>query len=117
VRKLSAMKLDTPIQASEPSAARGLAGGTLGLVSAVLLFAAFNWAHHWNPTSVSIVSAWGFTTVLALSISVLALFTRRAGRRFAKLGVCLAGVSLLALALAGAAFAAGVTMAGGCGGG
>jgi hypothetical protein len=35
----------------------------------------------------------------------------------AKLGVCLAGISLLALALAGLALAAGMNMGGGCGGG
>ncbi len=108
------MELDTGI---EQSPARGRAGGALGLASAVLLIAAFNWAHHWNPEAVSIVSAWGLTTVLALSISVWALLTSRAARRFAKLSVCLAGVSLLTLALAGLAFAAGFNMAGGCGGG
>jgi hypothetical protein len=108
------MQLDTAI---EQSAARGRAGGALGLASAILLYAAINWAHHWNPVAVSIVSAWGLTTVLALSTSMWALRTRRAARRVAKLGVCLAGVSLLALALAGLALAAGMNMAGGCGGG
>jgi hypothetical protein len=108
------MELDPAI---ERSTARGRAGGALGLASAVLLYAAFNWAHHWNPKAVSIVAAWSLTTVLALSISVWALRTRRAARRVAKLGVCLAAVSLLALALAGLALAAGLNMAGGCGGG
>jgi hypothetical protein len=66
---------------------------------------------------ISIVAAWGLTTVLALSISAWSPRTRRAARRFAKLGVCLAAVSLLALAFAGLALAAGMNMAGGCGGG
>ena len=89
----------------------------LGLASAVLLYAAFRWAHHVNPEAVSIVCAWGLTTVLALSISAWSLRTRRAARRLAKLGICLAAVSLLALAFAGVALAAGMNMAGGCGGG
>ena len=108
------MELDAAI---ERSTTRGRAGAAFGLASAVLLYAAFKWAHHWNSESVSIVSAWGLTTVLGLSTSVWALHTRRAARRVAKLGVCLAGVSLLALALAGIALAAGINMGGGCGGG
>jgi hypothetical protein len=108
------MELDPAI---EQSTARGRTGAALGLASAVLLYAAFNRGHHWNPEAISIVSAWSVTTLLALSISLWALLTRRAARRFAKLGVCLAGVSLLALALAGLALAAGVNMGGGCGGG
>jgi hypothetical protein len=108
------MELDTAI---EQSSTRGRVGGALGLASAGLLYAAFKWAHHWNPVAVSIVSAWGLTTLLALSTSVWALLTRRAARRVAKVGVCLAGVSLLALALAGIALAAGINMGGGCGGG
>jgi hypothetical protein len=103
--------------AIERSTARGRAGGALGLVSAGLLGAAFKWAHHWNPEAVAIVSAWALTTVLALSISMWALLTRQSARRLAKLGACLAGVSLLALALAGLALAAGIDMAGACGGG
>jgi hypothetical protein len=108
------MELDAAI---ERSTARGRSGAALGLASAGLLCAAFNWAHHWNPQAVSIVAAWSLTTLLALSISMWALVTRRAARRFAKLGLCLAGVSLLALALAGLALAAGINMGGGCGGG
>jgi len=108
------MELDSQIE--EPSV-RGRAGGALGLASAGLLYAAFSWAHHWNSEAISIVAAWGLTTVLALSISVWSLLTRRTARRLAKLGVCLAGVSLLALAVAGLALAAGINMGGGCGGG
>ena len=108
------MELDPAI---ERSSTRGRAGAALGLASAGLLGAAFTWAHHWNAEAVWIVSAWGLTTVLALSVSMWSLLTRRAARRFAKLGVCLAGISLLALALAGLALAAGMNMGGGCGGG
>jgi hypothetical protein len=107
--------MDDP--AVERSTVRGRTGGALGLVSAGLLYAAFKWAHHWNPEAVAIVSGWGLTTVLALSISMWSLLTRQAARRFAKVGACLAGVSLLALVLAGLALAAGIDMAGACGGG
>jgi len=62
-------------------------------------------------------SAWALTTVLALGISMWGAPYPAGGPRFAKLGVCLAGVSLLALALAGLALAAGIDMAGACGGG
>jgi hypothetical protein len=108
------MELDTAI---EQSSTRGRVGGALGLASAGLLYAAFKWAHHWNPVAVSIVATWGLTTFLALTVSLWSLLTRRAARRLAKLGVCLAGISLLTLALAGLALAAGVNMGGGCGGG
>jgi hypothetical protein len=110
---LACAELDT----AERSTARGRVGGALGLASAALLYAAFKWAHHLNLEAVSIVFAWSLTTVLALSISAWSLRTRRAARRFAKLGICLAAVSLLALAFAGLALAAGMNMAGGCGGG
>jgi hypothetical protein len=108
------MELDPAI---ERSSMLGRTGGALGLASAGLLYAAFKWAHHWNPEAVTIVAAWGLTTFLALSVSLWSLLTRRAARRFAKLGACLAGISLLALALAGLALAAGMNMGGGCGGG
>src|SRR4051794_34102867 len=108
------MELDVTI---EQSGARGWAGCALGLASAALLGAAFIWAHHWNPVAVSIVSAWALVTVLALGISIWALRTSRAAQRFAKLGLSLAGISLLALALAGLAFAVGINTAGACGGG
>lgn len=96
---------------------RGRAGGAFGVVSAALLAAAVVWAHHWNPTTILIVAGWGSATVLAFFVSLWALRTSRAAKGFAKLGVSLAVMSLVVLALAGVLFAAGINAAGACGGG
>ena len=89
----------------------------LGLASAALLSSAFAWAHHWGPLTDSIVGTWALVSVTALVVSTWSLVTSRASRRLAKLGLALALVSLLALALAGLLFAAGLAPAGACGGG
>ena len=89
----------------------------LGLASAALLSSAFAWAHHWGPLTDSIVGTWALVSVTALVVSTWSLVTSRASRRLAKLGLALALVSLLALALAGLLFAAGLDPAGACGGG
>jgi hypothetical membrane protein len=96
---------------------RGRAAAALGLASAALLYSAFQWAHHWNPLADSIVATWALATVAALVVSTWSLLTTRASRRLAKLGLALALLSLLALALAGLVFAAGLDPAGACGGG
>jgi hypothetical protein len=96
---------------------RGRAGGALGAVSAALLYSAFRWAHHWGPLADLIVAAWGLVTIGALTVSVWSLRTSRASRRFAKIGLALTVVSLLALVFAGILSAAGISMAGACGGG
>jgi len=96
---------------------RGRASALLGLASAALLSSAFAWAHHWGPLTDSIVGTWALVSVTALVVSTWSLVTSRAPRRLAKLGLALALVSLLALALAGLLFAAGLDPAGACGGG
>src|SRR5258707_15709767 len=88
----SAIEPDTAI---EQSNARGRVGGALGLASTALFYAAFRWAHHLNPHALSIVSAWGLTTVFALCISAFSLRTRLSAQRFSKLVVCISSVSLL----------------------
>jgi hypothetical protein len=96
---------------------RGRAGGILGLASAALLVASFRWVHHWSPLTGAIVAAWALATVGALVVSVWSLRTSRASRRFAKLGIALTLVSLVALTVSGALYAAGIDTAGECGGG
>ena len=102
---------------SEQPIRRGRAGGILGLSSAALLFASFRWVHHWSPLTGAIVAGWGLATVGALVVSVWSLRTSRASRRFAKLGIALTLVSLVALTVSGALYAAGIDTAGECGGG
>jgi len=89
----------------------------LGVASAALLSSALAWAHHWGLLADSIVATWAVVSVAALVVSTWSLVTTRASRRLAKLGLALALVSLLALALAGLLFAAGLDVAGACGGG
>ena len=87
------------------------------MLSAALLYASLRWAHHWGPVAYSIVTAWALVTIVAFVVSVWSLRTSWASRRFAKLGVALTLVSLLALASAGVLSAMGVDAAGACGGG
>jgi hypothetical protein len=96
---------------SEQPVRRGRAGGILGLASAALLLASFRWVHHWRPLTGAIA------TVGALVVSVWSLRTSRASRRLAKLGIALTLVSLVALTVSGALYAAGINTAGECGGG
>jgi hypothetical protein len=96
---------------------RGRVGALLGVSSALLLVAAFRWAHHWGPLADAIVAAWAFTTLGALGVSTWSLFTSDGARRFAKLGLYLAVLSCLALVVVGIAAAAGFDTAGACGGG
>jgi hypothetical protein len=96
---------------------RGKAGGGLGLISVVLLLASIRWAHHWGTVADSLVSAWALTTNGALLVSIWSLRTSRASRRFAKIGIALTLVSLIALAVAGALYAVGIDAAAACGGG
>jgi hypothetical protein len=96
---------------------RGRVGGVLGLASVALLLASFRWAHHWGPVADTIVSTWALATIAALFSSVWSLRTSRASRRFAKAGIALTLVSLVALTAVGVLSAAGVDAAGACGGG
>lgn len=99
----------------------GRIGGTSGLLSLALLAASIKSAHHWGVRADLLVACWAATTVGALWFSIRA---RRASHnglertpRWAKLGIWLAAVSLVALAVAGIAAAAGMDPAGACGGG
>jgi hypothetical protein len=96
---------------------RGKAGGGLGLISVALLLASFRWAHHWWSLADSIVSAWALATIGALLVSVWSLRSSRASRRFAKIGIALTLVSLIALTAVGVLSAAGIDASGACGGG
>jgi hypothetical protein len=96
---------------------RGRTAGAVGVASALLLYAAFRWAHHWGLIADTIVAAWAITTLAAFALSIWSLRTSKAARFLANVGFALASVSLVALAVAGIAFAAGMDPAGACGGG
>jgi hypothetical protein len=99
----------------------GRLGGCFGLASAGLLAGSLVWAHHWNPRADTIVAAWALTTLGALWFSVQSLRASHASFEvapaLAKIGIWLAAISVLALAVAGIAAAAGMNPAGACGGG
>ena len=92
-------------------------GGVTGVVSAALLGASIQWVHHWTLATAFLVAAWGLATLAALVLSTFALQRGNPRRVWAKLGLTLAAISLLALAVAGIAAAAGADPAGACGGG
>jgi hypothetical protein len=103
----------------------------LGATSFLLLIASFMWAHHWGPVADSLVAAWAVTTLASLrygrkirrayakrdSDGVRVGQFRAAQRRLANVALAFASVSVVALVLAGAAFALGGDPAGACGGG
>jgi hypothetical protein len=81
----------------------------LGAASVLLLAASIRWAHHWQTTQTQVlVVAWAVATGAALVVGL---------RRRARLGLALVAVSLIALVVAGAVWAAGYDPAGACGGG
>jgi len=87
-----------------------------------LLGASFVWAHHWGPTTDTLVIAWAVATVGAIVVSrrVLRswdLWPTRLGIRLAKIGLAGGIVSILALVLAGIAYGVGINPTGACGGG
>jgi hypothetical protein len=96
---------------------RGRVGALLGLTSGALLAASLRWAHEWGPRTDAIVVSWVLATIAALIVSVWSLRTSGASRRFARTGLALALVSVLALPVVGALYAAGVDVAEACGGG
>ena len=96
---------------------RGRVGGLLGLLSVGLLLAALRWAHHWGPLADTIVATWALATTGAFVSSVWSLGTSRASERFAKAGVALTLVSLVAVTVVGVLSAAGIDAADACGGG
>jgi hypothetical protein len=96
---------------------RGKVGAVLGLTSAALLAASLRWAHEWGPRTTALVASWGLATIAAVVVSRWSLDTSRDSRRFAVAGFALALVSVLALPVVGALYAAGVDVADACGGG
>ena len=101
---------------------RGPISALLGVLSVALLGASFVWAHHWGALAGSLVAAWAVATVAALVVSIRFLrdelvWPTRLALRLAKIGLAGAVVSILALAVAGVAWAAGINPAGACGGG
>ena len=101
---------------------RSAVAADLGVLSVALLGAAFVWAHHWGPLADTIVVAWGVATLGALVLSVQVvgshrLWPTRLALRLAKIGLAGGIVSILALAVSGIAYAAGINPTGACDGG
>jgi hypothetical protein len=81
----------------------------LGVGSVLLLAACVRWAHHWGqPRTDALIAAWAAATLGTLALGI---------RLRAKLPLALAAVSVAALVVAGAIWAAGYDVAGACGGG
>jgi hypothetical protein len=100
---------------------RSAVAAVLGVLSVALLGASFVWAHHWGPRADTLVIAWALATLGALGISVLVLrsydlWPTRLAVRLAKIGLAGGIVSIAALVLAGAVWAAGIDPTGACGG-
>ena len=94
----------------------------LGILSVALLGASLRWAHHWGPLADTIVAAWAVATLGALGVSIHffrddLVWPTRSAKRLARIGLAGGIVSVAALVLAGAAWAAGINVAGACGGG
>ena len=95
----------------------GFAAFAAGALSLALLGASIAWAHHWSVPPMPSSPAWSVSTVAALVLSSLGLRGPRGGKGFAAYGLLFGILSVLALALAGVGYAAGVDPAGACGGG
>jgi glutaminase len=94
----------------------------LGVLSVGLLAAAFVWAHHWGTLADTVVAAWALATLASLLLSAGVLrsqdvWVAHASRRLAKIGLAGGIVSIVALVVAGAVWAAGIDPTGACGGG
>jgi hypothetical protein len=102
---------------------RSPVAATLGVLSVALLGASFVWAHHWGVLADTLVVAWAVSTLGALVVSIRFLRdeNHRAAtylaKRLAKIGLAGGIVSIGALVLAGAVWAAGINPTGACGGG
>jgi hypothetical protein len=88
----------------------------LGVASLILLVLCLLFAHHWNVVTLTLVTAWA-VCVLGALIGGLRLAARDVATHLAHLALALAAVSVLALIIAGIAYAAGGDPAGACGGG
>jgi hypothetical protein len=95
----------------------GLAAFAVGAISLALLGASIAWAHHWNARAVVLVSGWSVSTLAALVLSSAGLRGPRGAKGFAAYGLLFGILSVAALALAGAAYAAGMDPGAACGGG
>jgi hypothetical protein len=95
----------------------GLAAFAVGTLSLVLLAASVAWAHHWNARADALVTGWGVLTLATLVLSSLGLRGPRGAKGFAAYGLLFGILSVLAFALAGAAYAAGMDPGAACGGG
>lgn len=94
----------------------------LGLLSVTLLGASFVWAHHWGMRTDTLVACWALATLGAFVVSIRTLrddmvWLTRVAFRLTQIGLAGGIVSLVALALAGVAYAAGINPTGACGGG
>jgi hypothetical protein len=95
----------------------GLTAFAVGLLSLALLGASIAWAHHWNARALVLVSGWSVSTLVALVLSSLGLRGPRGAKGFAAYGLLFGILSVVALALAGVAYAAGMDPGAACGGG
>ena len=119
---LAAARRSTPDPEPGLEPRRSAVAAALGLLSVALLGASFVWAHHWGPLADTIVVAWAVATLGALVLSVQVvgsdrLWPTRLATRLAKIGLAGGIVSILALAISGIAYAAGINPTGACGGG
>ena len=95
----------------------GLTAFAVGVISLALLGASIAWVHHWNARAVVLVSGWGVSTLVALVLSSLGLRGPRGAKGFAAYGLLFGILSVVALALAGVGYAAGMDPGAACGGG
>ncbi|MGH3054562.1 MAG: hypothetical protein ACRDL7_06245 [Gaiellaceae bacterium] len=101
---------------------RSTVAAVLGVLSVALLGASFVWAHHWGVQADALVVCWAVATIGSLVVSVWILrddmvWPTRFALRLAKIGLAGGIVSILALVVAGVAYAAGINPTGACGGG
>ena len=104
------------------AAKRSAVAAVLGVLSVALLGASFVWAHHWGVRADTLVIAWAIATIGAFAVSIPVLWSRdlwltRLAIRLARIGLAGGIVSLAALVLAGAVWAAAINPTGACGGG
>ena len=109
--------MDAAVEPVEPYEEPGIGrlariGLGSGCLSLALLGVAIAYVHHWNPISAAIVGAWAITLTVALVASGRAIARGTKSRRIARWGLTLCVISLIALAVAGLAFAAGADPAG-----
>ena len=101
---------------------RAPVAATLGVLSVALLAASFVWAHHWGVLTDTLVIAWSVATLGSLAVAIQLLrddmvWPTRIALRLAKIGLAGGIVSIVALVVAGAVWAAGIDPTGACGGG